>query len=82
MDDIPALGQMAKRWGVGLHVDCCLGSFVVPFLKEAGFECPEFGFGVEGVSSISCDTHKCAYLAAFLCHWEGVRRRRADEGVG
>ncbi|KDQ55737.1 hypothetical protein JAAARDRAFT_59713 [Jaapia argillacea MUCL 33604] len=74
MDDIPALGALAKAHNVGLHVDCCLGSFIVPFLDEAGFgEFPEwnegatkgrvplFDFRVEGVTSISCDTHKYGF---------------------
>ena len=31
-DDIVALGA---RYNIDLHVDCCLGSFVVPFLEQA-----------------------------------------------
>ena len=58
MDDIVALGTLAKRHGVGLHVDCCLGSFIMPFLDRAGFPCELFDFRLPGVTSISCDTHK------------------------
>lgn len=57
-DDIVALGKLAKRHKVGLHVDCCLGSFVMPFLEKAGFPTTRFDFRVDGVTSISCDTHK------------------------
>jgi glutamate/tyrosine decarboxylase-like PLP-dependent enzyme len=39
-------------------VDCCLGSFIMPFLEEAGFPVEPFDFRVEGVTAISCDTHK------------------------
>ena len=58
MDDIPALSKLAKRYNIGLHVDCCLGSFIMPFLDRAGYPCDVFDFRLEGVTSISCDTHK------------------------
>jgi hypothetical protein len=57
-DDIVGLGRLAKKYNVGLHVDCCLGSFILPFLEKAGFPSEPFDFGVEGVTAISCDTHK------------------------
>lgn len=58
IDDFVELGKIAKSWGVGLHVDSCLGGFVLPFMKDAGFEVPPFDFRVEGVTSISADVHK------------------------
>ncbi|PVG02577.1 putative sphingosine-1-phosphate lyase [Serendipita vermifera] len=61
MDDIPALGALAKKYNVGLHVDCCLGSFIVPFLEKAGFPTRLFDFRVPGVTAISCDTHKYGF---------------------
>ncbi|TFK79129.1 PLP-dependent transferase [Polyporus arcularius HHB13444] len=60
-DDIVALGQLASKYNIGLHVDCCLGSFIMPFLKEAGFPVRPFDFTVKGVTSISCDTHKYGF---------------------
>ncbi|KAI9062826.1 PLP-dependent transferase [Trametes sanguinea] len=60
-DDIVALGKLASKHKVGLHVDCCLGSFIMPFLEEAGFPVQPFDFRVEGVTSISCDTHKYGF---------------------
>ena len=44
-----------------LHVDCCLGSFLMPFLDKAGFETTPFDFRLRGVTSISCDTHKYGF---------------------
>ena len=41
-----------------LHVDCCLGGFVLPFARALGHAVPRFDFGVPGVTSISVDTHK------------------------
>ncbi|OCH93737.1 PLP-dependent transferase [Obba rivulosa] len=60
-DDIVALGQLATKHHIGLHVDCCLGSFIMPFLDEAGFPVQPFDFRVQGVTSISCDTHKYGF---------------------
>ncbi|KAM5534548.1 hypothetical protein V8D89_011752 [Ganoderma adspersum] len=60
-DDIVALGKLASKYKLGLHVDCCLGSFIMPFLEEAGFSVQPFDFRVEGVTSISCDTHKYGF---------------------
>ena len=46
----------------GLHVDCCLGGFVLPFAREIGYDLGgNFDFGVKGVTSMSCDTHKYGY---------------------
>ncbi|KAI8888968.1 sphingosine-1-phosphate lyase [Backusella circina FSU 941] len=62
-DDIVALGKLAKKHDIGLHVDCCLGSFIMPFLEKAGLPTTNFDFRVEGVTSISCDTHKYGFAA-------------------
>ncbi|KZT62011.1 PLP-dependent transferase [Calocera cornea HHB12733] len=61
MDDIVALGKLAKKHKIGLHVDCCLGSFIMPFLEKAGYPVTPFDFRVEGVTAISCDTHKYGF---------------------
>lgn len=61
IDDIAALSKLAVRRRLPLHVDCCLGSFLVPFLERAGFETAPFDFRLRGVTSISCDTHKYGF---------------------
>ncbi|KAK7544047.1 pyridoxal phosphate-dependent transferase [Phyllosticta citribraziliensis] len=61
IDDISGLSRIAARKGIPLHVDCCLGSFLVPFLQKAGFETEMFDFRLKGVTSISCDTHKYGF---------------------
>ncbi|CCF58292.1 hypothetical protein KAFR_0E01380 [Kazachstania africana CBS 2517] len=61
-DDIVGLGKIAQKHNIPLHVDCCLGSFVVAFAEKAGFtDMPVFDFRVPGVTSISCDTHKYGF---------------------
>lgn len=50
---------MALKHDIGLHVDACLGSFIMPFVKELGAKSiKDFDFKVPGVTSISCDHHK------------------------
>ncbi|KAK0705365.1 pyridoxal phosphate-dependent transferase [Lasiosphaeris hirsuta] len=61
IDDISALSKLALKRRIPLHVDCCLGSFLVPFLEKAGFETVPFDFRLKGVTSISCDTHKYGF---------------------
>ena len=61
IDDISALSRLAFKKKIPLHVDCCLGSFLVPFLDKAGFETELFDFRLKGVTSISCDTHKYGF---------------------
>lgn len=61
IDDIPSLSRLALRSKLPLHVDCCLGSFIIPFLSHAGFPSPDFDFRVPGVTSISVDTHKYGF---------------------
>ncbi len=61
VDPIPELGQLALDRGVGLHVDGCLGGFILPWGQELGYDIPLFDFRVPGVTSISADTHKYGY---------------------
>merc|ERR1719228_917377 len=58
MEDIAALGV---RYGIPVHVDACLGGFLIAFMQEAGFPVKPFDFRVPGVTSISADTHKYGF---------------------
>ena len=40
---------------------CFSGGFLIPFMNEAGFPLTPFDFRVEGVTSISADTHKYGF---------------------
>ena len=58
-DDIESLSKIAVKYKKPLHVDCCLGGFLVAFHKKAGINStPKFDFSLEGVTSISADLHK------------------------
>ena len=61
IDRIRELSDLAQSKGVGLHVDCCLGGFVLPFAKDAGFDVPDFDFALKGVTSMSADCHKYGF---------------------
>jgi len=62
IDPIDALSELALEQGVGLHVDGCLGGFILPWGQELGYpNIPVFDFRIPGVTSISADTHKYGY---------------------
>ena len=61
IDPIGELGDLALEHGIGLHVDGCLGGFLLPFGRELGYDIPAFDFSVPGVTTISADTHKYGY---------------------
>uniref|UniRef100_A0A5F8G8Q2 sphinganine-1-phosphate aldolase n=1 Tax=Monodelphis domestica TaxID=13616 RepID=A0A5F8G8Q2_MONDO len=54
--------KLALRYKVPLHVDACLGGFLIVFMQKAGYPLDLlFDFRVNGVTSISADTHKYGY---------------------
>ena len=53
--------QLGANRHIPVHVDACLGSFIVPLMAELGVRAPRFDFRLRGVCSISCDTHKYGY---------------------
>jgi sphinganine-1-phosphate aldolase len=61
IDPISELSDLALERGVGLHVDGCLGGFILPFGEQLGFDIPVFDFRLPGVTTISADTHKYGY---------------------
>jgi len=63
IDPIAELGALAKQRKIPLHVDACLGGFLLPFIEKTGTKLPPFDFRVEGVTSMSADVHKYGYSA-------------------
>lgn len=62
VDPIKEIGQLGLANDIPVHVDACLGGFLIPFMDEAGYKLDErFDFTVPGVTSISADTHKYGY---------------------
>lgn len=58
IDDIARIAPAMAQRGIPVHVDACVGGFVLPFYPGA---VPEWDFSVEGVRSISLDLHKYGY---------------------
>ena len=58
VDPIRELSEIAVEKNLYLHVDAAFGGFVLPFLRELGFNVPDFDFTLTGVCSITIDPHK------------------------
>jgi glutamate/tyrosine decarboxylase-like PLP-dependent enzyme len=63
IDPIEAMGEIARARGIPLHVDACVGGFILPFLEANGETVPPWDYRVPGVTSISADIHKYGYAA-------------------
>ncbi|GAA55654.1 sphingosine-1-phosphate lyase 1 [Clonorchis sinensis] len=63
IDPVRELASLGSRYGIPVHVDCCLGGFLLPFMEAADCELEPFDFRLPGVTSISCDTHKYGFAA-------------------
>ncbi len=63
VDPIRELGQIALEHDLLLHVDACMGGFLLPYFRRLGAPVPDFDFSVPGVTSISMDLHKYAFAA-------------------
>ena len=61
VDPIPELAAIAAERGALMHVDGCVGGWVLPFLRDSGVPVPPFDFTVAGVTSLSLDLHKYGY---------------------
>ena len=53
VDPIQEMADHCLVRQVPLHIDCCMGGFLMPFLKNNPVK-----FSTEGITSISADTHK------------------------
>jgi len=63
VDPIEGIGALAREHDLWMHVDCCLGGFLLPFVVALGNPVPAFDFSVPEVMSISADLHKYGYTA-------------------
>lgn len=61
VDPVDEIGKMTQERGLWLHVDACVGGYILPFMRKAGCTIPAYDFTVPGVSSISADLHKYGY---------------------
>jgi glutamate/tyrosine decarboxylase-like PLP-dependent enzyme len=63
IDPITELGALAQEHGLLLHVDACIGGFLLPYFRRLGMTVPPFDLQVPGVTSISMDFHKYGFAA-------------------
>lgn len=78
VDDITAIGAIAKERDLLFHVDGCIGGFLLPLWRDLGAAVPEFDFTVPGVTSMSMDLHKyalCAKGASVILYRDAELRR-------
>ncbi len=61
IDPLEKLSDLALENQIGLHVDGCLGGFILPWIEKLGYNIPLFDFRLPGVTTMSCDTHKYGY---------------------
>ena len=61
IDPIEEIAALAASRGIGMHVDGCLGGWLLPWVERLGYDVPLWDFRVPGVTSISADTHKYGY---------------------
>jgi sphinganine-1-phosphate aldolase len=78
IDPIAELGAIALAKNIPMHVDACVGGFVLPWIEKLGRPLPRWDFRVPGVTSISADLHKYGYCAkgASLLLWRSIDQMR------
>ena len=78
VDPVTQIAAAAAARGVRCHVDACIGGWVLPYATRLGRSVAPWTFAVEGVTSISVDTHKYAYApkgTSILLHRDAALRR-------
>lgn len=78
VDPVTEIAAAATAAGVRCHVDACIGGWVLPYAARLGRPVTPWTFAVEGVTSISVDTHKYAYApkgTSLLLHRDAALRR-------
>ena len=63
IDPIEEMAEIAQGQDVPMHVDACVGGFILPFMEMNGTVMPPWDFRVPGVTSSSADVHKYGYAA-------------------
>ena len=61
MDPIADIAALGQSLNIPVHVDACLGGFLIAFAEKIGLQLDPYDFRVPGVTSISADTHKFGY---------------------
>jgi glutamate/tyrosine decarboxylase-like PLP-dependent enzyme len=85
LDPAAVVAGLASAAGVPCHLDCCIGGWVVPFVRADEAQ-PPVDLSLPGVTSMSVDLHKYGYapkgVSVLLYRSDALRRRGwfADAG--
>ncbi|MEM9750494.1 MAG: aminotransferase class V-fold PLP-dependent enzyme, partial [Pseudomonadota bacterium] len=63
VDPLEEIGALAEKHNLWMHVDACVGGFLLPFMERCGEDIPVWDFRIPAVCSISADLHKHGYAA-------------------
>jgi len=63
IDPIEEFSAIALKRRIPLHVDACVGGFILPFMAMNGRKLPLWDYRVPGVTSISADVHKYGFAS-------------------
>ena len=61
IDPMHKIACLGKKYDIPVHMDACLGGFLVPFIDTLRYNIEVFDFFIEGITSISVDLHKYGY---------------------
>lgn len=78
IDPVSAIASAAAERGIRCHVDACIGGWVLGYAARLGRTVTPWTFDVDGVTSISVDTHKYGYApkgTSLLLHRDAQLRK-------
>jgi glutamate/tyrosine decarboxylase-like PLP-dependent enzyme len=61
VDPISEIASLAVEKELLCHVDACVGGIHLSYMRQLGYEVPDFNLNVPGVTSLSVDLHKYGY---------------------
>jgi len=61
LDPVGQIAALGTELDIPVHVDACLGGYLIVFASKVGLDLEPFDFRLPGVTSISADTHKFGY---------------------
>jgi glutamate/tyrosine decarboxylase-like PLP-dependent enzyme len=79
VDPVAEIAALGLRRGIPVHVDGCIGGWLLPYFARLGVDVPPFDLSVPGVTSLSVDLHKYAYApkgASLVLYNDAALRRK------
>eukprot|EP00762_Andalucia_godoyi_P006670 ANDGO_06227.mRNA.1 Sphingosine-1-phosphate lyase len=78
VDPVQEIATLARKHQLPLHVDACVGGFVLPWVERLGYDVPLWDFRIPEVTSISADLHKYGFApkgaSVILYRDDSIRR--------